>query len=88
MTKPLLRSAAIANVVIAMPIDMSYLYYPCVYCEELFQLIEPENGFRAGGAVRHIVYRNKKTNEIVFQNRSEGVCLECAKEIMRKHKEK
>jgi hypothetical protein len=25
------------------PSTCSYLYYPCVYCEELFQLIDPEN---------------------------------------------
>jgi hypothetical protein len=67
------------------PTTCSYVYYPCCYCQELFQLIDPENGFRAGGAVRKKLYRNPNTGEIAaVENRSEGVCLQCAKEIMRR----
>jgi hypothetical protein len=46
------------------PATCSYVYYPCCYSEELFQLIDPENGFRAGGAVRNKLYMNPNTGEI------------------------
>jgi hypothetical protein len=62
------------------PSICSYVYYDCVYCQEPFQLVEPDNNFRAGGAIRQKQYRNKDTNEIVIENRSQGICLECCKE--------
>jgi branched-subunit amino acid transport protein len=36
--------------------------------KSLFQLVEPDNNFQAGGVVRLIQYRNKDTNEIVVEN--------------------
>jgi hypothetical protein len=50
-----------------------HIYNPCVYCEELFQLIDPE-WFRAGGAMRKTHYRNPQTGEIAAtENRAEGL---------------
>jgi hypothetical protein len=55
------------------------------YCGNKFRLVQPDNDFAAGGATRTKQYRNKKTNEIrAVENRSEGICLSCAKEVMRR----
>jgi hypothetical protein len=64
-----------------------YYSYMCAYCEKVFQVVEPDNNFQAGGAVRLIQYRNKFTNELVVENRVEGVCLDCCKEIARRQQE-
>jgi hypothetical protein len=63
------------------------MYYTCAYCNEEFQLVEPDNNFAAGGVTRVIQYRNKDTNEIIVENRSEGICLSCVKEIMRREQD-
>jgi hypothetical protein len=47
-----------------------YYYFLCAYFEKLFQLVEPDNNFQAGCAVRIIHYRNKDTNRIVVENRA------------------
>jgi hypothetical protein len=61
----------------------SYVYYPCEYCGNKFQLVIPDNNFQAGGAIRKFQYRNTDTNEIkAIKNRAQGVCLSCAKEII------
>ena len=66
------------------PSTCTYITYPCVYCQAEFHLVEPET-FQAGGCKRTVQYRNKKTGEIkAAENRSEGICLDCAKEIMRR----
>ncbi|CAN5418285.1 hypothetical protein BH18THE2_BH18THE2_17060 [soil metagenome] len=71
------------------PSICSYLYYPCAYCGEKFQLVEPDNDFRAGGAARTFQYRNPKTNEIkAAENRSVGVCLRCAQEIIKRQQQR
>jgi hypothetical protein len=31
-----------------------------------------------------IQYRKRETNEIVFENRAEGICMNCVKEIMKR----
>jgi hypothetical protein len=67
------------------PSMASYVYYSCEYCGNKFRLVEPENNFQAGGAVCTYRWRNPKTNEIkTIKNRAQGVCLSCAKEIMRR----
>jgi lipocalin len=54
------------------------------YCGNKFRLVQPDNDFAAGGATKTVQYRNKNTGEIVVENRAEGICLSCAKEIMRR----
>jgi hypothetical protein len=45
----------------------------------------PDNDFAAGGAIWKFQYRNPDTNEIkAVENRASGVCISCAKEIMRR----
>lgn len=62
----------------------SYVFYPCEYCGNKFQLVQPDNDFAAGGAIRKSRYRNPDTNEVkAVENRAQGVCLQCASEIMR-----
>ena len=39
------------------------MLYDCCYCEGPFYLVDPED-FTAGGCIRLVQYRNKKTNEI------------------------
>jgi hypothetical protein len=66
----------------------SYLYYTCTYCLEEFMLIDPERNFKAGGAIRHTLYRNPDTGEVgAAENRSEGVCRTCLTDIMRRQQE-
>jgi hypothetical protein len=68
----------------APPDTCTYYAYRCTYCEQFFYLVDPKT-FQAGGAKRTVQYRNKETGEIdARENRSEGVCLDCAKEIMRR----
>ena len=67
------------------PSMASYVYYPCEYCGKKFQLVEPENDFSAGGAIRKFQWRNPKTNEIAaVKNRAQGVSRACAVDIMRR----
>jgi DNA-directed RNA polymerase subunit RPC12/RpoP len=62
----------------------SYVYYPCEYCGNKFQLVQPNNDFSPGGASK-FRRRNPDTNEIAaIKNRAQGVCMACAKEIMRR----
>ena len=61
----------------------SYVLYDCCYCGEPFYLVDPDT-FEADGCTRTIQYRNKETGEVVATNRSEGICMDCAKEIMRR----
>jgi hypothetical protein len=68
------------------PSTCSYVYYTCTYCLEEFQLVNPFT-FQADEAIRHIIYRNEETNEIVTENRSVGVCRSCAQDMMRKEQE-
>lgn len=68
------------------PSTCTYITYPCTYCQEEFYLVNPDN-FAAGGAIRLIQYRNKKTGKIVSENRACGVCLRCAQEIMRRQQQ-
>lgn len=42
----------------------SYVFYNCEYCGKKFQLVQPDNNFQAGGAIRFKRYRNPNTNEI------------------------
>lgn len=57
----------------------------CEYCEEKFQLVQPDNDFTVGGAIRKYRWRNPKTNQIAaVKNRAQGVCMSCAREIMRR----
>jgi hypothetical protein len=67
------------------PSTCTYYWYDCVYCEQPFYLVDPDNNFEAGGATRTVQYRDKNTGEIkAAENRSEGVCLSCCKEIIRR----
>jgi hypothetical protein len=67
------------------PSMASYVYYNCEYCGNKFRLVEPENNFQAGGSVRTNRWRNPRTDEIkATKNITQGVCLSCAKEIMRR----
>jgi hypothetical protein len=61
------------------------MWYDCVYCQQPFYLVDPDN-FQAGGATRTIQYRNEDTGEIITENRSEGICMSCVKEILRRPK--
>ena len=66
------------------PKTCTYYAYRCVYCTSFFYLVDPRT-FMAGGCKRTVQWRNPNTNVIkARENRSEGVCLECAKEIMRR----
>lgn len=68
----------------APPDTCTYYAYRCTYCERFFYLVDPKN-FEAGGAKRTVQYRNPNTGEIrARENRSEGVCIDCAKEIMQR----
>jgi hypothetical protein len=61
----------------------SYVFYRCEYCSTKFQLVEPDNNFQAGGAIRFKRYRNSNTGEVkAYENRACGVCLECAKQMI------
>jgi hypothetical protein len=71
----------------APPDICTYYKYPCEYCGTKFLLVDPDNNFQAGGAVRLIQYRNKFTNELVVENRAEGVCSDCCKIIVRRQQE-
>jgi hypothetical protein len=66
------------------PSMCSYLSNPCAYCLKLFQLMKPENDFRVGGVTQTIQYRNKVTDEIVTETKSEGICMNCVRDIMRR----
>ena len=66
----------------APPDTCTYYAYPCCYCQKYFYLVDPKT-FEAGGAKRTVQYRNPKTGEIAAkENRSEGVCIFCCKEII------
>jgi hypothetical protein len=54
------------------PSIASYVYYPCEYCGDNFQLVEPDNNFQAGGAIRKFQYRNPDTNEIKAIEKEQG----------------
>jgi hypothetical protein len=57
-------------------------------CEKFFYLVDPKT-FKAMGCTQTVQYRNKKTGKVeVSENRSEGVCLSYAQEIMRRQQEK
>jgi hypothetical protein len=44
--------------------------------------VDPKT-FEAQGAVRTVQYRNPDTGEVAAkENRSEGVCVDCVKEMM------
>jgi hypothetical protein len=65
----------------------TYYAYRCCYCEKFFYLVDPKT-FQAMGAVRTVQYRNPKTGEIAAkENRSEGVCSFCVKEMMQQQQE-
>ena len=66
----------------ASPDTCTYYAYRCTYCEGFFYLVYPKT-FEGMGATRTVQYRHKKTGEIVAENRSEGVCMDCLKEMMR-----
>jgi hypothetical protein len=67
------------------PYTCCYLYYTCVYCNDSFMLVNPNNNFMAGGAIMTIRYKDPMTDEIkAIENRAEGICLNCCKEIMRR----
>jgi hypothetical protein len=66
------------------PSFSTYYAYRCCYCEKFFYLVDPKT-FEAMGAIKTIQYRDKNTGEIkARENRSEGVCSFCVKEIMRR----
>lgn len=66
------------------PAIACYLSYPCAYCLDEFVLVDPDNNFAAGGAIqRQVIERDKETNEIVKIGRVKGVCLNCAKAMIR-----
>jgi hypothetical protein len=49
-----------------------------------FYLVDPKT-FEARGAIRTVQYRNPHTGEIeARENRSEGICISCVKEIMQR----
>lgn len=61
----------------------SYVYYPCEYCSTRFRLVEPDNNFQAGGAIRFKRCRNPDTGEVkAYENRACGVCLKCCRDMM------
>jgi hypothetical protein len=52
----------------------SYVYYPCEYCGNKFQLAQPDNDFSPGGAISKLRRRDPDTNEIAaIKNRAQGV---------------
>jgi hypothetical protein len=66
------------------PSFCTYYAYRCTYCEVFFYLVDPKTK-QAMGAKRTVQYRNPDTGEIAArENRSEGICMSCAKEIMRR----
>lgn len=66
------------------PSTCTYYAYPCTYCQKYFYLVQSKD-FQAGGCTRTVQYRNKETDEVkAMHNRSEGICISCAKEIMRR----
>jgi hypothetical protein len=87
MTTKIKAFAPPINQEYAPPDTCSYLHYRCSYCLEEFKLVEPENGYRAGGCIKTIQYRHKKNDEIVAENRIEGVCRRCLTDIMRRQQE-
>jgi hypothetical protein len=40
--------------------------------------------FKAMGCTQTVQYRNKETGKIVSENRSEGVCIDCTLDIIRR----
>jgi hypothetical protein len=69
------------------PSFCTYYAYRCCYCEKFFYLVDPKT-FEAMGAVRTVQYRNPETGEIAAkENRSEGVCSFCVKEMMQRQEE-
>jgi hypothetical protein len=66
------------------PKTCTYYAYNCCYCGGFFYLVDPKT-FEAMGAKRTVQYRNPNTNEIkARENRSEGICINCVREIMRR----
>jgi hypothetical protein len=71
----------------APPDTCTYYAYNCCYCEKFFYLVDPKT-FQAMGAVRTVQYRNPETGGIAAkENRSEGVCSFCVKEMMQQQQE-
>jgi hypothetical protein len=69
------------------PKTCTYYAYRCCYCTTFFYLVDPKT-FQAMGCTQTAQYRNKKTGKVeVYENRSEGVCLDCAREIMRRRQQ-
>jgi hypothetical protein len=65
----------------------TYYAYRCTYCEVFFYLVDPKTK-QAMGAKRTARYRNPDTGEIAAkENRSEGVCSFCVKEMMQQQQE-
>jgi hypothetical protein len=71
----------------AAPDTCSYVSYYCAYCTEPFLLVDPDNGYQAGGAVQTVQYRNKETNEVIEENRARGICMKCIHDMMRGQQE-
>lgn len=61
-----------------------YLTYPCSYCTNNFQPVEPDNKFMAGGTIVKEIYRNKLTGEVIAGNKVMGVCRACSIDMVRR----
>jgi hypothetical protein len=61
-----------------------YLSYPCAYCLNDFILVNPYHNFESGGAIqREVIERDRKSGEIIKIGIVRGVCVNCAKAMIR-----
>jgi hypothetical protein len=61
-----------------------YLSYPCAYCLDDFILVDPDHNFESGGAIqREVIERDRNGGEIIKIGRVRGVCVNCAKAMIR-----
>jgi hypothetical protein len=60
-----------------------YLSYPCAYCMD-FILVDPDHNFESRGVIqREVIERDRKSGEIIKIGRVRGVCVNCAKAMIR-----
>ena len=61
-----------------------YLSYPCAYCMDDFILVNPYHNFESGSAIqREVIERDRKSGEMIKIVRVRGVCVNCAKAMIR-----
>jgi hypothetical protein len=63
-----------------------YLSYPCSYCGNSFQLVQPDNYFMAGGALLKEALRNVQTGQTKAGDKVIGVCESCTIDMLRRQR--